>query len=51
MAGNSEHRVLAALSKVLPSPPEGELWAGDDTAVVAVPRAGQRIFRAAFAFS
>ena len=41
LAGNSEHRVLAALSKVLPRPPEGELWAGDDTAVVAVPGLGK----------
>jgi thiamine-monophosphate kinase len=41
LAGNSEHRVLGALSKVLPRPPEGEVWAGDDTAVVAVPGLGK----------
>jgi thiamine-monophosphate kinase len=45
LAGNSEHRVLAALSKVLPRPPEGELWAGDDTAVVAVPGLGKGFSR------
>ncbi len=43
LTGNSEHRVLAALNKVLPRPPEGELWAGDDTAVVAVPGLGKGI--------
>ena len=43
LAGHSEHGVLASLSGQLPRPPEGEVWSGDDTAVVAVPGMGPDI--------
>jgi thiamine-monophosphate kinase len=36
-AGRGEHEALARLSRILPGPPEGEIWVGDDAAVVEVP--------------
>jgi thiamine-monophosphate kinase len=36
-AARSEHEALARLRALLPSPPPGEVWFGDDAAVVALP--------------
>jgi thiamine-monophosphate kinase len=38
--GHSEHETLAWLNALLPPPPNGEVWAGDDAAAVAWPGAG-----------
>ncbi len=34
---NSERAALALLSRLLPGPPAGDVWSGDDTAVIALP--------------
>ena len=36
-AARSEHEALARLRALIPSPPPGEVWFGDDAAVVALP--------------
>jgi thiamine-monophosphate kinase len=36
-SGHTEHDALARLGQRLPNPPKGEVWFGDDTAVVAPP--------------
>jgi thiamine-monophosphate kinase len=41
-SGHSEHETLAWLTRLLPRPPKGEIWSGDDAAVVACPGGGSR---------
>lgn len=39
-SGTSEHEALAGLSRLLPGAPKGEVWFGDDAAVIAPPGTG-----------
>jgi thiamine-monophosphate kinase len=45
-AGGGERRALALIKAMLPGPPPGEVWMGDDAAVIAVPgpRTGSLLF-------